>query len=43
VEEYGSRHYIGVYVPLASERDVDREILALMRRAYQIGCQEHLK
>jgi hypothetical protein len=43
VEEYGSRHYIGIYVPLARVRDVNREILRLMRLAYKIGCQEHLK
>ena len=43
VEEYGSRHYIGIYVSLASEREVDRDIVRLMRAAYKIGCQEHLR
>jgi hypothetical protein len=38
-----SRHYIAVYVPLASEADVDAEVKRWMKRAYKFGCQEHLK
>lgn len=42
-EQYGSRLYFGGYVRLESEGQVDREIHRLMRLAYRVGCQEHLR
>jgi hypothetical protein len=43
VEDYRSRHYVGCYVPLATEDEVDAEVARWMRQAYRIGRQEHLK
>jgi hypothetical protein len=37
-----SKHYIGAYVPLYSEQDVDAQVARWMKRAYRFGIQEHL-
>jgi Domain of unknown function (DUF5655) len=40
---YGSRHYIGAEVRLSSEAEVDDEMRRLMKLAYRVGCQDHLR
>lgn len=42
-EQYGSRHYFVAYVTLESEAEVDGEMARLMRLAYAIGNQDHLR
>ncbi|HET9369628.1 MAG TPA: hypothetical protein VFO19_05250 [Vicinamibacterales bacterium] len=43
VEYYGSRHYVVGTVRLRTVDDVDAEIRRLMKLAYGIGEQRHLK
>jgi hypothetical protein len=43
VEHYGSRHYFGGYIRIDAVAEVDAEIRRLMRLAYRIGCQDHLR
>ena len=38
-----SRHYSAYYLPLSREADVDAQVARWMRRAYRLGCQEHLR
>ncbi len=38
-----SKHYSAYYLPLTRATDVDAQVARWMRRAYRIGCQDHLK
>jgi hypothetical protein len=43
IQHYGSRHYVVGTVRLRAPGDVDREIRRLMKLAYGIGEQRHLR